>query len=187
MFDPQSGTDDWVVEQACKGDHVAFTSLFCKYQPGICSYLIGLVGNSEAYDLTQETFTRAFEHLSHLHNPARFKPWLYRIARNCAYDYLRRRQNNASISLEKAAEKDILRSSYDFSEAVAHKDLVQQALEQLPTKYRECLLLHIIAGLSAYDIASLVDLNENSVKTYLCNARKLFFQIYQQLVKQAGR
>ena len=70
-------------------DH-AFPGIFERSREPIRRYVMSLVrDSSEADDLTQETFLRAYRNLSSLQDPNKLSPWLYRIATNVCYDRIR--------------------------------------------------------------------------------------------------
>src|SRR3974390_496042 len=82
-----------IVERAQAGDKLAFAALFENYNARICTYLAHIVGHEEeGRDLAQETFLKAWQSIGSLQNESRFDTWLYRIATNTAFDYLRRRK-----------------------------------------------------------------------------------------------
>jgi RNA polymerase sigma-70 factor, ECF subfamily len=170
-----------LVERARAGDSEAYTVLFCEYELGIYGYLRGLIGNSEdAHDLAQETFFKAWEKVALLQDPSKFKSWLYRIARNLAYDLGRRKKRVVWCSYEEIDEEDSRAIQPGVDEYVAQRELVIQTLAQLPLKYRECLLLQIEGGLSLHQIAEIVEISHESVSTYLCNARRQFRELYRR-------
>ena len=170
-----------LVELARAGNKEAFTTLFEKHQLGIYGFLAGLVGNSEdAYDLAQQTFFKAWQELVHLREASKFTAWLYRIARNLAYDQGRRRKHIIWVSFGNLDDADTIFQGPDPAEQLAQKDLIKAILAQLPLKYCECLLLKIEGGLSHRQIAEIVGISEESVSTYVSTARKLFRHLYHQ-------
>ncbi|MDO8512616.1 MAG: sigma-70 family RNA polymerase sigma factor [bacterium] len=77
---------------AQNGDETAFAELVKQNLPLIYRYIFRLTGNvATAEDLTQETFVRVWKNLSRFDTKKPFRPWLYRIARNCAFDFLRKK------------------------------------------------------------------------------------------------
>ena len=85
---PQSDTA--LVQQVLEGNRGAFGPLVSRYQAGLFGYLKRRVGSApEAADLVQETFVKAFRNLGSFDLDRPFAPWIYRIARNSAVDYLR--------------------------------------------------------------------------------------------------
>lgn len=82
-----------LVQLARLGDDVAFEQLYLRRYRDICSFLIHLVGNEDAgRDLTHDTFLKAWQELSQLRDASRFDSWLYRIARNLAWNWLQRQR-----------------------------------------------------------------------------------------------
>lgn len=176
---------DNLVELAQAGNEEAFAALFGFYSPGICGYLAGLVKSPEDRDeLAQETFFRAWKKLPQLREVSRFKPWLYRIATNLAYDYTRRQRSQRRFRWLTLEDCDDLDSPSSFEEHVIEKELVRQALKEVPWKYRTCLLLQIEGKLTRREIAEVVGIDEKSVGTYISYARQHFRQAYDRLQRE---
>src|SRR5207245_3304258 len=74
----------------------------------------------------------------------------------------------------------------DFTEQVTQQELVQQTLASLPLLLRDCLLLRAVGGLSSCEIASIFELKEGSVNTYLSKARQLFRETYLYLMQRSN-
>jgi RNA polymerase sigma-70 factor (ECF subfamily) len=76
------------VTRAQDGDPEAFTILVQDHGSDIYNYVLRLAGDPEdAHDIVQDVWTRVARHLGSLQDPDRFRPWLYRIARNCSMDF----------------------------------------------------------------------------------------------------
>jgi RNA polymerase sigma-70 factor, ECF subfamily len=178
--------DTELVKLAKTGNADAFAMLFHRYKQPVRGYLAGLLGNSEdADDLTQRAFLNAWDKLLTLHNDSRFKPWIFTIARNLAYDYKRLLARSHSQSLESLMERKDTANGINLEDETAVKELVNLALAELPPKYRDCLLLQIKGGFSHDEIAELLKIGKTSVSTYICTARKLFHQVYYRLRYEA--
>lgn len=184
MPKPHEGSHIALVQRACEGDKQAFAALYDEYQLGIYEYLAGHVGKDEAYDLLQDTFIRALTGISSLQDASKFAPWLYRIARNRAYDYLRHKRRYFLQSFEDLSEMTF--DHVDFTEHVTQQELIQQALASLPLLLRDCLLLRAVGGFSSCEIASIFELKEGSVNTYLSKARQLFRETYLYLMQRSN-
>ncbi len=173
---------DYLVKLAQAGSEEAFAALFSYYSSGISGYLAGLVRSPEDRDeLAQETFVRAWKKLPRLRDVSRFKPWLYRIATNLAYDYRRRQKSKRRFQWLPLEDCDTLDSPGSLEERVIEEELVRQALKEVPLKYRTCLLLQIEGKLTNREIAEVVGIHENSVGTYISNARQCLLQAYNRL------
>jgi len=182
---PDDGTpelQDKLVELAQAGDPEAFTALFNCYSPGIFGYVAGMVGHPEDTDeLAQEIFFKAWKELPRLQQAASFKPWLYRIATNAVHDHWRYRQSRRLFWWSSLEDSKDLDDPQSFEERVAERELVKQALKQIPRKYRRCLLLEIEGKLSRSEIADVVGISPPSVGVYISKARECFRQAYQGL------
>lgn len=153
-------------------------TLYQDYQRPILAYLTRLVNDREtAEDLCQETFVKAIRHWAE-HNPeSSAVAWLYRIATNTAYDYLRRRRRICFLPL---LESDPFPDDSRSMEARldAHEP-VHMALEQIPPIYRIPLMLHTCEGRSTHEIAERLGCSNSAIKTRLFRARQRFRQVYQ--------
>jgi RNA polymerase sigma factor (sigma-70 family) len=179
-------SDTELVKLAKAGNADAFTQLFQRYKGPIRGYLAGLVGNSEdADDLTQQAFLNAWDKLLTLHEESRFKPWIFTIARNLAYEYGRLQARSPLQSLERFKERNDTVDGFNLEDETTVKELVNIALAELPPKYRDCLLLLIKGGFSHDEIAALLKIGKTSVSTYICTARRLFRQSYYRLKSEA--
>lgn len=177
--------DENLVRLAQAGNEEAFATLFSDYSSGICWYLAGLISSPEDRDeIAQEIFVRAWEKLPQLRDTSRFKPWLYRIATNLAYDYGRHRKSKQKVQLVSLDDCNDIDSPENFEENIIENELVRQALEEIPSKYRTCLLLEIEGKLTRPEIAEVVEIDENSVGTYISYARQHCRQAYNRLRKE---
>ena len=122
---------------------------------------------SEAQDLTQEVFLRAWEKLSTLREPARFAPWLKQIARSITNDALRRRRP-VDEPVETAgpdgpdSDLDAARSANTISTAIAKLSLAQ----------RSVIVLYHLRGLGYQEIAAALDEPIGTIKSHLVRGRR---------------
>jgi RNA polymerase sigma-70 factor, ECF subfamily len=163
------------------------TRLFEAYNHRICTFLGHMVGNEETgRDLAQETFIRAWKALPSLRHPSQTEAWLFRIARNIAIDYLRKKLLKVVLPWTTMEEHEATGNlkAEGFEEQVSEQECVKQALAHLRPKLRECLILYLIVGLSQKKIAEILHINENSVTTYVSMGRKAFRQAYERLKEE---
>jgi RNA polymerase sigma-70 factor (ECF subfamily) len=82
-----------LIRKARRGDVEAYNLLISRWERRVYNYLLRIVANREdALDLSQDVFLKAYQNLRKLDDPARFAPWLYRIAHNEAYSLFRKRR-----------------------------------------------------------------------------------------------
>ncbi len=90
-----------LIRQAAEGQEQAFEQLVLRYQKGIYNLTLRMTGNQDdAYDLTQESFLRAWKSLAAFQFESSFSTWLYRIATNLCIDFLRKQKRGKVISLQ---------------------------------------------------------------------------------------
>jgi RNA polymerase sigma-70 factor (ECF subfamily) len=161
-------------------DHRAFGALIDRqYQP-VRRYLARLIGDVEvAADLTQETFLRAYQALPRLTDGSNVVGWLFRIATNLARQHHRRRQLIGWSQL--TGQESCQRLSRDPEDDVTRRDLIDNALAQLPLEQRSCLLLYAWTGYTCAEIGEIVGKSTAAVRMLLVRARRRFRAAYGDL------
>jgi RNA polymerase sigma-70 factor (ECF subfamily) len=132
-------------------------------------------GRSEAEDLTQEVFVKAFARLRSYDTTRKFSSWVFKIAHNHTIDHLRRvRPETLSWSAGELPEMPAatVASPEELVEQTALADALDRAVQRLRVEYREAILLRYQEDLSHEEIADVLGIPEGTVKTYLHRARK---------------
>ena len=135
----------------------------------------------EAEDLVQEAFLRTWRDLQRDKTPSALRPWFYRVLINAGRDRLRHR---------KVREREIPapeRRQEDPPTALAGREAlvrVHGAIDELPMRQRECLLLRTQAALSYRDVAELLGITEGSVKGHLVQARRTLLQRFRSETRE---
>ncbi len=166
-----------LVQRTLGGDQQAFTGLVEKYKDSVFNVAYRMLGNaSEAEDVAQEAFVRAYTQLHTYKDSHRFSTWLLSIASHLSIDQLRRRRFLA-LPLENVPFlewiADLSLGPEESALAVEASDEMQQVLSQLPTKYRAVLVLRYWHDLSYEEIAEALRLTPPLVKARLHRAREL--------------
>lgn len=155
-------------------DAGAFDELYRRHHPRIWAFLARLTGDrSEAEDLFQETWLSAARHAHRLAEDSELLPWLFTIARNkhrgarrfLLFD-LRRKEG---FALEPLAQGALPPDELVHARARAAE--VSEAVEVLGDAHREILLLSIVEGLDARQVAGVLGLREDAVRKRLSRAR----------------
>lgn len=154
--------------------HQAIQSLYELYADDIFRYAkITLGDTSQAYDVVQEVFLRAFRSWLHYRQDANAKTWLMSIARNCIYDVFRK----------KRTERNFL-SSYDPPQPRDEADVVEAILEikqllyAVKQEYRQVIFLRYIEDLSMRETATILGWSEAKVRTTTHRAMKKLREIW---------
>lgn len=142
----------------------AFDQLVRKYQSPVRRFFLHQTGGDGELsdDLAQETFIKAYTSLASFKNLSNFSTWLYRIAYNVYYDYLRSRKET----------DDLETAGIDRQLSIEQRDVGQEmdlhrALQQLKEMERVCLTLHYMEDQSVEKIAAITGCPENTVKSHL--------------------
>lgn len=157
--------------------------LFRVCEDRIYRYILGLVRNrTEAEDLTQETFLRAFRAQDSLRDPEAVRGWLYPIATHVCLDRLRQRRPHVSMDSEEGAAgvKSAVSTIPSAEEIVERKETsacVQRCLDFLPDNYRAVILLYEAHSLTAAEIADLLGVTLATAKIRLHRARRRLQQV----------
>lgn len=158
----------------------AFQALYDHFGKAIFNFIWRMVGSSQdAEDLTQDTFIKVHTELPKLRDPAQFKFWMYRIARNEVYQRFRRSQKTALVSIDDddIGYHEILPdedASFDPEKKFLSKELngvIQEALQGMSAKYRDVFVLAVFQKLTYEEIAKVVGRSLLSVKTDIYRAR----------------
>lgn len=176
-----------VVARAQAGDHIAFEAIYNQYQIPIYNYVYRLMGNAEdAFDLTQDTFLKAYQALPRTSHDLRVGAWLYRIATNVCLDQLRHRKLikwqpwEAFIAVFHPAQVGRDNPEGDVLDK-ENQEEVQLVLDRLHPKYRMCLILREYQDLSYDEIAEVLHTTRAAVKSLLFRAREEFRQVYARV------
>ena len=170
------------IEQAGKGDEQAFEQLVIAYEKTVYNLMFRMTGNrDDAFDLTQETFLKAWHAISLFQFDSKFSTWLCRIASNTCIDFLRKEKRRKTVSLTAVDDAD---ETYEISiadgsldpaamlEAGCDRQKVYDALQSLPPEYRAVLSLRAIEDMSYEEIGQALDLKVGTVKSRIARARE---------------
>lgn len=173
---------DELIRKAGAGDEHAFEQLVIAYQKPIYNLLLRMTGSREdAFDLTQETFLKAWHAISLFQFDSKFLTWLCRIASNTCIDFLRKERRRQTVSLtavddrDETYEIDVADATLDpaqIVEQVMDRDAVLQALQQLPPEYRIALSMRVLEEMRYEDIAEALDIKPGTVKSRIARARE---------------
>lgn len=163
----------------------AYREIVKRYQKKLFIYLYHLVGNKEeTEDLLQNVFVKVYNHINSFDARRKFSSWIYRIAHNEAVNFLKKRSKKRFVSWE-----DIV-SSKDKLELSRHivspldtwvdgelKREAEKALDRLPEKYREVLVLRYFLDKSYEEISEILGKPVNTVGTLLNRAKKKLLKV----------
>lgn len=168
------------VHAVLQGNHDAFRDIVHRYTPPIYSLAVRMTRAPEdAEEAVQEIFSDAFRKLKSFDTERRFFPWLYTIALNNLRSRARsagNRHHRANVSLDNTLQFVLPASAQHQPEERAIRadtqERINRALDTLQPDHREVFVLRHMEGYSGAEVAEMLGIPENTVKTYAFRARK---------------
>lgn len=178
MSESPAADDARLAEAARSGDRVAFASLIALHKATLYRLARGFVGNGDdAYDILQETFVSAWLSLARFDTRQCFGPWIRTILLNKCRDHSRRRTvRRKLLQWLQFTEPDPDASPTGDAHAAegdeARLSALEQAIADLPARYKEALLLTAYQGMSHREAAAQLGLTPKAVELRIHRARK---------------
>ena len=174
-------TDTELVSLALEQNQAAFIVLYTRYNTGVRSHISRYVAQKEdVEDICLESFQKAFSQINSYNPEYKFSTWLYRIARNTAFDYLNkhdREKNNmptTSINEDLAELQELPASMHNPEEDIINQQEYDKWLtniEKLKDDYRTVAKMNLIDNFGYKEIADALDIPINTVKTKIRRAK----------------
>jgi RNA polymerase sigma-70 factor (ECF subfamily) len=170
--------DEALLERARRGDRDAFAALVTRHQDELYTMALRLLGtSSDAADVVQETFLRAYVKLPELRGQT-VRAWLFRVALNCSRDVQRRAVRRPADPLEDSQGNIIdLPDPALGPEATAiareRAAVIREALDKLPADFRAAVVLRDVNDLSYEEMADALRIPVGTVKSRLSRARAM--------------
>ena len=151
------------------GDTAAFETLYHRHNDALYRYLLRLCGHRDtAEDLFQEVWGKIIKSRASYRASAKFTTFLYRVARNCFIDHLRRNKRHLSnFELDEEREADRGEQPDVSTERLLARQRLNRALLELPDDQRDTFLLHEEAGLTIEQIAAVTGCTRETAKSRL--------------------
>jgi len=187
-------SDEDLIDDYIDGDHGAFRLLIERYHDPLIAFLTRLMSSRDtAEDVFQDTFLQVHQSLDSFDQSRKFKPWLFTIAANKGRDTLRKQKRRRAVSLSAPLNSDggelvdlleieipSVGSAIDREEQSA---MVQKALDELPSRLREILLLAYFQKMSYAQVAEIFGIPIGTVKSRLHSAVAGFAKKWQEQVE----
>lgn len=169
---------DTLIQRAKQGDQGAQGKLVQMWYKRIYNFNYKFFYDHDlAMEVSQKTFISMCKNLQGLQDNARFKSWLYKIAVNYCREEVRRRKNSRSMSFDTVLNRDnedspgwesTLHRHQDPEKALQQtelSDILQAALKELNEDQREVVIMKEYEGLKFREIAEVLNISENTVKS----------------------
>ena len=189
--------DAALVARVREGDATAFDDLVNKYERKIFRLAKNITNNEEdAEDILQETFLKAYSHISGFQGNSKFYTWLVRIAVNEALMKLRKRRSDRTVSLDEGVDtgedlvvREIAVWDDDPEQRYSQTEIraiLDEAVTSLKPAFRAVFVLRDIEELSTEETAAMLDLSIPAVKSRLLRARLQLREKLTRFFKRKG-
>lgn len=174
-------------------DQKAYAELLHRYKESVFFMMMKMCNNKDdAEDLTIEAFGRAFKKLDQYSPDFAFSTWLFKIASNNAIDFLRRKKQKFSVSLDNRSESsegadyssNIKSATLDPEESFIKKQKIENIrvlVDNLKPKYKEMIELFYFQELSHEEISQRLNLPIGTIKAQLFRARDLLYNAFKHV------
>ena len=178
--------DQLIVDQIVAGQKDLFRLLVRQYERAVYGMGLSFFRNQEdASDFTQEVFLKAYRSLPGFEGRSRFSTWLYKIAYNTAINEVNRRKEyhslaeddvNRIVSNEETPENTAIRNAAKIS--------VQEAIKDLPERFRICIDLFFFYDCSYQEIEVITGIPVNTIKSHVFRAKILLKEKLDNLLEK---
>lgn len=186
-FDQQWNTkSDQELVRLARSNPDYFEIIMRRYQEPLARYIrrISYFSQEDIEDLLQEIFVKIYRSLNDYDESLKFSSWIYRIAHNHVIDQFRKANSKlATMSLEDNELSNFLRSAVNLEREVVIKDCldkVRAAIQELPIKYREILILRFLEEKDYEEIMDILQKPKGTVATLINRGRTLLKKKLEQ-------
>ena len=182
-------SDASLAELAAEQNQAAYIVLYTRYNAGVRAHIARYVSQKEDIeDICLESFQKAFSQIATYNPEYKFSTWLYRIARNTAFDHLSRNDREktnlptTSINEDFAELKDIPATMHNPEEDIINQqeyDKWLNNIEKLKDDYRVVAKMNLIDNFGYKEIAEALDMPLNTVKTKIRRAKNQLLKMME--------
>ncbi len=180
-----------LVRRVQAGDELAFREIVERYQNKVHSIIYGILRNrNDAEDIAQQVFAKVYFSIRSFDSRSSLLTWIYKIAVNECYDYLRKRRVRKLVYESDFSEEDaerLARSSAavetepSAETRLASHDYVVKLRSRVSEEDRSLLMLKEVEGHSVEELAQMTGMNQNTIKVKLFRARQKLLRAARRL------
>jgi len=170
-------SDEEIVKKVIAGDKLAYENIIERYQAKLVRYVSYLLkDNTEAEDVVQDTFIKAYMNLNSLNLSKKFSSWIYRIAHNESVNKLIKRKWISNFDFELFSTDLSVEEHFEKEEI---KNWIALCLDKVDIKYKEPLVLYYLEDKSYDEISTILRIPVGTVGTRINRGKKLLKTICQ--------
>ncbi len=182
-------SDAAIVARILKGKTEEYEKIIDRYEKKIYGFILRVVGDVDAaQDIAQDTFIKAYQNLGKFSLGKNFGTWIFTIAKNNAFNFLKQRKRMKIVSLNEDVDLsslEIASASIDNPVETFERKLylkyVNVILEDIPEKYKTLIYLKYSEGLSYKEISERLDIDIEMVQSRLYMARQMIIKRFKKI------
>jgi len=185
-----------LVRRAQSGDESAFREIVEKYQSKVFSIIHGIVRQkNDVEDIAQQVFSKVYFSIRNFDFRSSLITWIYKITVNECFDYLRKKKVRKLVYESDLSEDEVRRVENTepatdrtprADTTLARRDYVMKLLTRVSDEERNLLMLKEVEGYSVEELATMLSMNENTIKVKLFRARQKLVKASQRLDRAPG-
>ena len=166
-------TDEQLIAEYLSGNEKIFEQIVERYLKRLYNFVFQLTRDKEAAeDITQDVFVKVWKNISSFDGEKKFSTWIFAIAKNTAYDFLKKKKSlpfsmfeNADGNILEYIEDETILHSQELLQKMDNAKAAEELLTSLPVHTRTILLLHYTQGFSLMEIAEIFGSPSNTIKS----------------------
>lgn len=170
--------DEKLVEATLQGDISSFGIIVERYWDMVIAFALSRIDNAtDAEDIAQESFLKAYSQLHRLRNPSRFAGWLSKITAQQCVNHIRKNAHRRIASsyttydVDASAQAVVCNSNPGLTDEQIY--FVRETISRLPEKFHKVIIMRFVAGLSAVQIAKQLGKRHGTVRVWLHRAYQI--------------
>ena len=169
-----AANDEKLIKDTLQGDNSSFGVIVQRYWSMVVALALSRVGDvTEAEDIAQESFIKAYSQLNRLKDPSRFAGWLSMIVTQQCVSVFRKKAREKIIFNSTEIPSSSLLCSSNPSLNIEQINLVRRTVHRLPEKFRRIIIMRFVAGFSAAQIAKQLGKRHGTVRVWLHRAYQI--------------
>lgn len=180
--------DEKTISEVLMGNVNEYEKIIMKYDKRLYGFIYRIIGDEHAaQDITQETFIKAYENLGGFNFKKSFSTWIFTIAKNNAYNYLKRLRKNNMVPIidelddnEQETDTLIMENPEKALEKKLQAKYINDIMEKLSEKYRIIIFQKYVEDLSCKEISNKLCISEKAVESRLFRARQALIKIIDE-------
>jgi RNA polymerase sigma-70 factor (ECF subfamily) len=183
----QAVSDQQLIQWIAAGDHSCLGTLFERHHKALFNFCLQMTRNAAlSEDMVQDTFLKMLKAAGSFRGEGSFKSWMFHIARNQVYDYLRKAKRTEPLADDRPEPQSPVADPEQRAELTERGAMLEQALSQLPSAAREVIWLGRFHFDGYADLGLALDCSAATARVRMHRAMKQLKAIFLQLEEDSA-